>query len=260
VVRTTVRDATYVLDGILDNQTELPIEKHTTDTAGYSDLVFALFDLLGLQFAPRLAGLPERRLFRPGRPLDTPAGRLLAHPLDLDLIRNGWDELVRCAASLRDGTVTASLLVGRLQAAGAKLPLTRALQEYGRLVKTRFVLGYLASEGERREIGRQHNKAESLHALHERLFHGHHGSVRLHTLERQSTQARCLHLVANAVIYWNTIYTQLALDDHRRVLDVDELAGLTPTLFEHVNPLGTYTFNTDRAAGQLRPLRTREAA
>lgn len=49
VVRTTVRDATYVLDGILDNQTELPIEKHTTDTAGYSDIIFALFDLLGLQ-------------------------------------------------------------------------------------------------------------------------------------------------------------------------------------------------------------------
>ncbi len=62
VVRTTVRDATYVLDGILDNQTELPIEKHTTDTAGYSDIIFALFDLLGLQFAPRLAGLPDTRL------------------------------------------------------------------------------------------------------------------------------------------------------------------------------------------------------
>jgi TnpA family transposase len=36
VVRTSLRDATYVLDGILDNQTELPISKHTTDTAGYS--------------------------------------------------------------------------------------------------------------------------------------------------------------------------------------------------------------------------------
>jgi TnpA family transposase len=148
VVRTTVRDATYVLDGILDNQTELPIEKHTTDTAGYSDIIFALFDLLGLQFAPRLAGLPDRRLFHPGAVADTPAGRLLAHPLNLDVIREGWDDLVRCAASLKDGTVTASLLVARLQAAGGKLPLTRALQEYGRLVKTRFVLGYLADETE----------------------------------------------------------------------------------------------------------------
>jgi hypothetical protein len=24
-----------------------------------------------------------------------------------------------------------------------------------------------------------------------------------------------------------------------------------PTLFEHINPLGTYTFNTGRPAGQL---------
>jgi TnpA family transposase len=73
VVRTTVRDATYVLDGILDNQTELPIEKHTTDTAGYSDIIFALFDLLGLQFAPRLAGLPDRRLYRLASAGTTPA-------------------------------------------------------------------------------------------------------------------------------------------------------------------------------------------
>lgn len=65
VVRTTVRDATYVLDGILDNQTELPIEKHTTDTAGYSDIIFALFDLLGLQFAPRPADCPTAASSRP---------------------------------------------------------------------------------------------------------------------------------------------------------------------------------------------------
>jgi hypothetical protein len=116
------------------------------------------------------------------------------------------------------------------------------------------------NETQRRAIARQHNKAESLHALHERLFHGHHGTVRLHSLERQSTQAHCLHLVANAVVYWNTIYTQLALDDLSRVPADDELAGLTPTLFEHVNPLGTYTFNTDRPAGQLRPLRVPQAA
>ncbi len=53
----TIRDSTYVLDEILDNETELPILEHTTDTAGYTELVFALFDLLGLQFSPRIRDL-----------------------------------------------------------------------------------------------------------------------------------------------------------------------------------------------------------
>lgn len=156
--------------------------------------------------------------------------------------------------------MTASLLVARLQAAGGELPLTRALQEYGRLVKTRFVLGYLADETERRAIGRQQNKGESLHALHDRIFHGNHGTVRLHTLERQSTQAHCLHLVANAIIYWNTIYTQHALDALAAEPDGDERAGLTPALFEHINALGAITFDTTRPAGELRPLRATHAA
>ena len=49
VIPATVRDATYVLDEILDNETELPLLEHTTDTAGFTEIVFALFDLLGLQ-------------------------------------------------------------------------------------------------------------------------------------------------------------------------------------------------------------------
>ena len=36
VVTATVRDATHTLNGILDNQTVLPIAEHTTDTHGYS--------------------------------------------------------------------------------------------------------------------------------------------------------------------------------------------------------------------------------
>jgi TnpA family transposase len=36
VISTTVRDATYVLDEILDNETDLSILEHTTDTAGYT--------------------------------------------------------------------------------------------------------------------------------------------------------------------------------------------------------------------------------
>lgn len=72
VIGTTVRDASYVLDGILDNNSQLPIQIHSTDTAGYSDIIFALFDLLGLRFAPRLAGLADTRLWHGGQISDTP--------------------------------------------------------------------------------------------------------------------------------------------------------------------------------------------
>ncbi len=58
-----IRDATYVLDEILDNETELTILEHTTDIAGYTNLVFGLFDLLGLQFSPRLADLADKTLY-----------------------------------------------------------------------------------------------------------------------------------------------------------------------------------------------------
>lgn len=130
VVRTTLRDATYVLDGILDNQTELPIAKHTTDTAGYSDLIFGLFDLVDLDFCPHLAGLPDRRLYHlPGMRRETDAARLLRHRINVELIAEYWDELLRIAASIKHGHVTASLLVQRLQAHPNRSQLARALQE-----------------------------------------------------------------------------------------------------------------------------------
>lgn len=64
VIPSTTRDATYLLDGILDNETELTILEHTTDTAGYTEVIFALFDLLGLSFSPRIRDVGSQQLYR----------------------------------------------------------------------------------------------------------------------------------------------------------------------------------------------------
>ena len=48
----------------IDNETELPIAEHTSDTTGYTDLVFSFFDLLGLQFSPRLRDWGDQKLYR----------------------------------------------------------------------------------------------------------------------------------------------------------------------------------------------------
>ena len=47
LINAAVRDATHVLDGLLYHESELQIEEHYTDTAGFTDHVFALCHLLG---------------------------------------------------------------------------------------------------------------------------------------------------------------------------------------------------------------------
>jgi TnpA family transposase len=50
VIATTWREAVAVLDEIFGNPTDLAIVEHTTDTAGQTLAMFAIFNLAGLQF------------------------------------------------------------------------------------------------------------------------------------------------------------------------------------------------------------------
>jgi len=47
VINANVRDATHVLDGLLYHESDLRIEEHYTDTAGFTDHVFARCRFLG---------------------------------------------------------------------------------------------------------------------------------------------------------------------------------------------------------------------
>lgn len=67
-ISATVRDATHVIDGLLHHQTDLQIEEHYTDTAGYTDHVFALCNLLGFRFRPRIRDLADKKLYSVRKP------------------------------------------------------------------------------------------------------------------------------------------------------------------------------------------------
>ena len=58
VISCSPREALYVLDGLLENNTILHIREHTTDTHGYTEIVFALCHLLGFYFMPLYAAYP----------------------------------------------------------------------------------------------------------------------------------------------------------------------------------------------------------
>ena len=260
VISTSVREATYVLDAIFDNETDLDIEEHTTDTAGYTDLIFGLFDLCGLRFSPRIRDLGDQRLWRlPNTKTGGLATGLLRHKIRPDRVIERWDDMLRVAATIRHGHVPASLLVSRLQASARQNKLTQAIQEYGRIVKTISIARYLADEEHRRRIHNQLNKGESIHQLRNAIRYAQARQTRRRDNADQDLEGECLTLITNAVLCWNTVYTQLALHhiEQHSPVNTALVARLSPAGHQHMNFLGRYEFSepANPFNGPHRPLR-----
>jgi len=83
--------------------------------------------------------------------------------------------MLRVAASLKRGWVTASLFIAKLQAYPRQNDLALAFQEYGRLMRTIFILRYLQSDSDRRRITVQLNKGETLNGLRQFILFANEG-------------------------------------------------------------------------------------
>ena len=115
VIAATSSEALHVLDGLLYHQSEVTTHRHHTDGGGDSDHVFALCTLLGFLFAPRIPDLKSRRLYSFGKASAYPSLEpLIAGRINVSLIRAHWAEILRVAASIRTGNVTASLIMRQL--------------------------------------------------------------------------------------------------------------------------------------------------
>jgi TnpA family transposase len=261
VVPGTLRDSLVLLAAVLEQETALQPAEIMSDTGAYTDVMFGIFNLLGYQFSPRLADIGGARFWRVDPKADYGAlDGLAAHRVNPRLIEQHWEDLLRLAGSLKLGTVQASGLIRTLQTKDRPTKLARALEEWGRLVKSLYMLSYIDDESCRRRILVQLNRGEGRHQLARTVFHGKRGELRQRYREGQEDQLGALGLVVNVVVLWNTIYLDAALDqlpaEGHDVRDED-VARLSPLGFEHVNMLGHYAFTLPDvvARGGLRPLR-----
>lgn len=56
------RESAYVIDGLMRNDV-VKSDIHSTDTHGYSEVIFAVTYLLGFSFAPRIKNLKKQVLY-----------------------------------------------------------------------------------------------------------------------------------------------------------------------------------------------------
>ena len=266
VINAAVRDATHVLDGLLYHESDLRIEEHYTDTAGFTDHVFALMHLLGFRFAPRIRDLADKRLYIHGdaKQYPTLAG-LIGGSINVKHIRAHWDDILRLAASIKQGTVTASLMLRKLGSYPRQNGLAVALRELGRIERTLFALDWIQNVELRRRVQIGLNKGEAKNALARAVFLNRLGEVRDRSFENQRYRASGLNLVVSAIVLWNTVYLERAvqaLRDSGKNVDDKLLPHLSPLSWEHINLTGDYIWRQSRQVeqGKFRPLRSIDGA
>ena len=257
----TTSEAPYVLDGLHHHahRTDLKIEDHYTDTAGATDHVFGLSHLLGYRFAPRIKGLKDRKLYSIEKPSSYPVLEpLIGGVIDTAAIIHQATELRRLSASIKTGTVAPSVILRKFSAAGASNPLSHALQAVGRIERTLFTLNWLSDPPLRQRSHAGLNKGEASNSLRRALFFHRQGEFRDRTFENQSFRASGLTLVTAAIVHWNTVYLDRAVQHLRtRGVAVSDslLAHVAPLGWEHIALTGDYVWSTADAPDSFRPLR-----
>ena len=243
VINTNARDAVHVIDGLLYHETELHIDEHYTDTAGYTDQIFGLSHLLGFRFAPRIRDISELTLYSFNKPSKySKIEKIIKGKINLKIIKENYDDVLRLTQSISEGKVSASLIMGKLGSYARQNTLATALREIGRIEKTIFLLDYISNKPLRRRIQRGLNK----------------GELRERELQDQLQRASALNIIINAISVWNTAYLQKAIDHLKQTSSIDEslLEHIAPLGWEHINFLGEYKFELRNVheTDDLRPL------
>ncbi|NET03612.1 MAG: Tn3 family transposase [Symploca sp. SIO2B6] len=248
-----------MIEGVLRHCTSMEVEKNYVDSHGQSEVAFAFTHLLGFQLMPRLKRIKVQKLYRPytGQSDAYPnLGPILTRPINWDLIRQQYDQMVKYATALRLGTAETEAILKRFSKNPFKHPTYLALMELGRVIKTIFLCQYLHSEALRREVNEGLNVVERWNGVNDFIFYGKGGEFASNRLETQELSVLSLHLLQICLVYVNTLIIQsvLAQKHWEQKLTATDKRAITPLIFSHVNPYGMFKLDmTERIARLTQP-------
>lgn len=263
------REATYLIDGLLNNVSNLK-QVHCSDTHGYTGAVFGVSDLLDISFAPRLKRFEtqvkscfsdknyyERRGFHL-KPTDK---------ISRSLIESNWDGILRFMATIKLGKSSASQLFKRLNSYSIDHPLYKALKEYGKIAKSLHILTYYDDVAFRQKIQKQLNLVEASNRFFKAVFWDRDHKFHVSTKKELEQHALCRSIIQNSIILWNyMLLTEKMLDTKditERNLMKEEIAKGSVLSWKHVMFAGQYDFTKKARSGKrfnLRHLNTLKVA
>ena len=235
------RDSNHVLDGLLYHDTSLEIYDHSTDTAGYTEQMFALTYLLGFNFKPRIKNIGQQQLYAFE---SFEANDIKFRKINENIISENYPEVMRLVESIRCSKVKASLILQKINSYNRNNGVAKGLKEIGRILKTKYIIDYYTDGELRKEVQKMLNKGESINSVARLIFFGKHGRLNENTLEKQLDKVSCLNILLSSLIIWNSRYLEKVYSEVKDEpwFDIDEFKRVSPLGTQHVNFLGRYVF------------------
>lgn len=251
VISSSEREAAYVIDGLLHNDV-VKSDIHSTDTHGYSEIIFAITYLLGFSFAPRIKNLANQRLysFDKRKTYEEKGYNILPDAtINTEIIAEQWDQILRLIATLKLKETTASQLLKRLSSYSRQHPLYRALKAFGQVIKSIYILKYIDDVELRQSIEKQLNKLESSNKFAKAVFYGNNQEFTQKTKEEQLIAEGCKRLIENTIILWNYLYLSEKLANIQSVEEQKKLIAHIKQgsiiTWQHINLHGEFDFSDE---------------
>jgi TnpA family transposase len=249
VITSSDRDAPYVIDGLLNNDV-IKSSIHSTDTHGFTEAVFAVAHFMGTAFAPRIKKIGKQKLYTLGSVNDYKKKGykiLPSRAINQQLLRDNWDDLLRFMVSVKLKHATASQLFKRLSSYAKDHPLYQALKEFGRIMKSIFILTYLDDMELRQRIQKQLNKVELSNKFSKAIFFANNQEFKCGTQDEQEIAAACSVLIQNAIVLWNYLTVSQCLAGIKDIVERNKIVILikqsSMMTWGHMNMGGEYDFS-----------------
>lgn len=250
-----VYEAVYILDGLINNQSDIQPDTLHGDTQAQSTPVFGLAHLLGIDLMPRIRNIKDLVFFRGDRSDHYEhIGSLFRGTIDWDLIGRHLKDMLRVVISIKAGKIAPSTILRRLGTASRKNRLYYAFRELGRVKRTLFLLKYINDAELRRTIHAATNKSEEFNDFVKWLFFGGDGIIAENIRHEQRKVIKYNQLVANMVILHNVHGMSIVLKGLQAkgyLLTEEILRGMAPYRRSHINRFGEYPLDLDREVGPM---------
>ena len=249
--RCSSSEVASMIEGLLRHQTHMDIQKNYTDTHGQSEVGFAFCYLLGFELMPRLKNMAAQKLYLPekGSLSEYPElSSIITRPINWELIRQQYDEMVKYTTALKSGTAHAEAILARFTRNNLQHPTYSALIELGKAIKTIFLCKYIHDESLRQEVHSGLNVVENWNSANSFIFYGNSSDITSNRQEDQELSVLSLHLLQLCLVYVNTLMIQEVLKERAWFDPMCEadFRALTPLIYSHINPYGYFELDMDK--------------